>query len=92
MLVSRSTNEGRTWKNVTANIPGLPAWGTVSNIEPSRYDNGTAYITIDLHQVNNRDPFVYRTNDFGASWKLITSTRKAWPADQARLTSRSSSC
>ena len=41
---------GGRWTNVTANIPGLPPWGTVSNIEPSRFDNGTAYVTVDLHQ------------------------------------------
>jgi photosystem II stability/assembly factor-like uncharacterized protein len=62
---------GSRWSNVTAGIPNLPAWGTVSNIEPSRYDSGTAYITIDLHQVNNRDPFIYKTSDYGRSWKPV---------------------
>ena len=56
---------GAHWTNVTANLPGLPPWGTVSNIEPSRFDGGTAYVTVDLHQVNNRDPFVYKTTDYG---------------------------
>jgi photosystem II stability/assembly factor-like uncharacterized protein len=62
---------GARWSNVTANLPGLPAWGTVSNIEPSRFDNGAAYLTVDLHQVNNRDPFVYKTTDYGRTWKSI---------------------
>ena len=48
-------------------------WGTVSNIEASRYDAGTAYITVDGHQVNNRDPFVYKTTDFGKTWTEITN-------------------
>ena len=39
---------GKTWTNVTTNIPNLPPWGTVGNIEPSRYDAGTAYLTVDL--------------------------------------------
>jgi len=43
----------------------------VSNVEPSRYDNGTAYVTIDLHQVNNRDPFIYKTTDYGRTWTSI---------------------
>jgi photosystem II stability/assembly factor-like uncharacterized protein len=64
---------GKTWTNVTKNIPNLPPWGTVANIEPSRFDAGTAYITVDLHQVNNRDPFVYKTTDYGKTWKLITN-------------------
>jgi hypothetical protein len=45
----------------------------VSNIEPSRYDAGTAYITIDFHQVNNRNPYVYTTRDYGQSWKLLSA-------------------
>jgi photosystem II stability/assembly factor-like uncharacterized protein len=71
--VQLTRDAGKTWTNVTKNIPGLPPWGTVGNIEPSRYDNGTAYITVDFHQVNNRDPFVYRTNDYGGTWKRITN-------------------
>ena len=81
-LIWAGTNDGQVqvtrdggahWTNVTANIPGLPPWGTVSNIEPSRYDAGTAYITVDFHQVNNRDPFIYKTTDYGKTWKLISS-------------------
>jgi hypothetical protein len=64
---------GKNWTNVTKNIPNLPQWGTVSNIEPSRYDAGAAYITVDFHQVNNRDPFVYKTKDYGKTWKQITN-------------------
>ena len=62
---------GGRWTNVTANIPGLPPWGTVSNIEPSRFDNGAAYVTFDLHQVNNRDPFVFKTTDYGRTWRSV---------------------
>ena len=72
-LVQLTRNGGTTWTNVTRNIPGLPAWGSVRSIVPSRYDNGTAYITVDFHQVNNRDPFVYRTTDYGATWKSIVN-------------------
>ena len=64
---------GKNWSNVTRNIPNLPPWGTVSNIEPSRYDASAAYITVDFHQVNNRDPFVFKTSDYGKSWKAITN-------------------
>ncbi|HEY3026181.1 MAG TPA: hypothetical protein VGJ55_08535 [Pyrinomonadaceae bacterium] len=64
---------GKSWSNVTRNIPNLPPWGTVSNIEPSRYDAGAAYITVDFHQVNNRDPFVYKSSDYGATWRAITN-------------------
>ena len=71
--VQVTRNGGTNWTNVTSNIPNLPPLGTVSNIEPSRYDAGTCYITVDLHQVNNRDPFVYKTTNYGKSWKSISS-------------------
>ena len=64
---------GKSWTNVTKNIPHLPDWGTVSNIEASRYDAGTAYITADFHQMNNRDPFAYKTTDYGKTWTPITN-------------------
>jgi photosystem II stability/assembly factor-like uncharacterized protein len=72
-LVQVTRDGGKSWTNVSKNIPNLPPWGTVGNVEPSRHDAGTAYITVDFHQVNNRDPFVYKTSDFGATWKLITN-------------------
>lgn len=72
-LVQVSRDGGKNWTNVTKNIPGLPEWGTVSNIEASRYDAGTAYITVDFHQMNNRDPFVYKTTDYGRTWTSITN-------------------
>ncbi|MGH7460077.1 MAG: sialidase, partial [Longimicrobiales bacterium] len=70
-LVQLTRDGGRTWTNVTANLPGLPAWGAVRTIAPSRYDAGTAYLTVDFHQVNNRDPYVYRTRDYGKTWQKI---------------------
>jgi photosystem II stability/assembly factor-like uncharacterized protein len=72
-LVQLTRDGGKNWTNVTKNIPNLPPWGTVSNIEPSRYEAGAAYITVDFHQVNNRDPFIYKTKDYGKTWKSITN-------------------
>jgi photosystem II stability/assembly factor-like uncharacterized protein len=71
--VQLTRDGGKNWTNVTANIPGLPPWGTVSNIEPSRYDAASAYLTVDFHQVNNRDPFIYKTKDYGKTWTAITN-------------------
>jgi len=72
-LVQVSRDGGKNWTDVTKNLPNLPEWGTIDNIEASRYDAGTAYLTVDGHQVNNRDPWVYKTTDYGKTWTLITN-------------------
>ena len=72
--VSLTMDAGKNWNNVTANIEGLPAWGTISSIQPSRFKTGTAYISVDLHQMGNFDPYVYKTEDYGKTWKLISGS------------------
>ena len=81
-LIWAGTNDGQVWytkdggghwNNVTKNISGLPAWGAVTSIEPSHFEAGTAYVSIDFHLMDNRDPYVYKTTDFGQSWTQISS-------------------
>lgn len=71
--VQLTRDGGKHWTNLTKNLPDLPPWGTVDNIFPSPFAAGTAYLTVDFHQVDNRDPYVYRTDDFGATWTKITN-------------------
>ena len=73
-LVHVSLDGGQTWTNVTDSIPDLPPWGTVSNIEPSPHDAGTAYLTVDLHQLGDTEPYVYKTTDYGDSWTSLSET------------------
>ena len=72
--VQVTRDSGKTWTNVSANIPNLPAWGTIYTVEPSKFNAGTAYITVDLHQENNFDPYVYKTTDFGQTWTNLSAT------------------
>jgi photosystem II stability/assembly factor-like uncharacterized protein len=81
--VNVTRDGGRTWTNVSANIPDLPAWGTIYTIAPSHFDAATAYITVDLHQENDRDPYVYRTTDFGRTWKSLSATIPKGPLSYA---------
>jgi photosystem II stability/assembly factor-like uncharacterized protein len=61
---------GKGWNDVTANV-GMPVWGTIRKIEPSPFDAATAYIAVDYHMMDNREPFLYKTSDFGKSWSRI---------------------
>ncbi len=81
-LIWAGTNDGQVWytkdggghwNNVTKNISGLPAWGTVTSIEPSHFEAGAAYVSIDFHLMDNRDPYIYKTTDFGQTWTRISS-------------------
>jgi photosystem II stability/assembly factor-like uncharacterized protein len=84
-LVHVTQNGGTSWTNVTANIPGIPMWGSVRHVEPSRYDAASAYIIVDAHQENNRDPWIYKTTDFGKSWTLIVNGIPKSPLSYAHI-------
>jgi photosystem II stability/assembly factor-like uncharacterized protein len=71
--VSVTKDGGLHWTNVTKNIPDLPPWGTVWSIAPSHFDAGTAYAAINLMHQADYDALVYKTTDYGATWKLITA-------------------
>jgi photosystem II stability/assembly factor-like uncharacterized protein len=77
-LVHVTRDAGKSWKNVTKNIPGLPAFATVSLIEPSPFDAGTAYVVVDNHRQDDMKPYVWRTADYGESW---ASLAKSLPQD-----------
>jgi photosystem II stability/assembly factor-like uncharacterized protein len=72
-LVHVSRDDGATWTNVTADIPGLPEWGTVSVIEPSPFDAGTAYLVVDNHRMDDPRPHLWKTADYGATWASLTA-------------------
>jgi photosystem II stability/assembly factor-like uncharacterized protein len=65
-------NGGGHWTNVTKNIPDLPPLGVVSSIEPSSFDAATAYVSIDLHLMDDYAAFIYKTTDYGKTWKRIS--------------------
>ncbi|HWF83768.1 MAG TPA: hypothetical protein VG222_02935 [Vicinamibacterales bacterium] len=79
-LVWAGTNDGKVWytkdggakwHDVTKAIGGLPVWGAVTKIEPSHFEAGTAYVAVDAHLMDVRDPFIFKTTDFGATWKRV---------------------
>lgn len=77
--VQLTRDGGERWTNVTGNIPDLPPWGTIANVEPSRHHAGTAYIAVDLHQMADFGPWIYKTEDYGAHWEKISDGIPASP-------------
>ncbi len=72
-LVQVTRDGGGHWDNVAKNLPNLPPRGTVDSVDPSPHDGGTCYVSVDFHQVDNRDPYIYKTTDYGKTWKAIAS-------------------
>jgi photosystem II stability/assembly factor-like uncharacterized protein len=69
-LIQLTQDEGKTWKNVTP--AEITVWSKVTHIEASHFDAGTAYVAVDRHRLEDTKPYLYRTQDFGKSWKRIT--------------------
>ena len=69
--VNVTQDGGKTWTNVSANISGLPRWGTIRNIDASNFDAGTCYLSVDAHHVNDFGSYVFKTTDFGKSWMRL---------------------
>jgi photosystem II stability/assembly factor-like uncharacterized protein len=61
------------WENVTKNIPGLPEWIQINSIEPSPHDAATAYFAATMYKSDDFRPYLYKTNDYGRTWKKIVS-------------------
>jgi photosystem II stability/assembly factor-like uncharacterized protein len=72
-LVQLSRDDGKTWNNISKQVPGLPEWGTVVCIEPSPFEAGTAYVVVDAHRLDNTRPYLWKTTDFGQTWKNISA-------------------
>jgi photosystem II stability/assembly factor-like uncharacterized protein len=69
--VQVSRDGGATWKNVVDRIPGAPKEAHVSRVEGSHFDAGTAYVSIDAHRIDDHQPYIYRTTDYGETWTSI---------------------
>jgi len=79
-LVWAGTNDGKIWYtkdggakwiDVSKNVTGMPAWGVVSKIEPSHFSGGTAYVAVDHHLMDSREPYIFKTADYGATWTRV---------------------
>ena len=75
-LLWRTTDGGANWKNITP--PGLPTWSKVTQIDASRFDDETSYVSVSRMRADDMKPYIFRTHDGGATWQAIVS---GLPAD-----------
>ena len=66
-----SRDGSKTWKNIIASVPGIPAGTYVSRVVASRFAEGAAYLTLDGHRSDDYSTYVFVTTDYGETWKPI---------------------
>jgi photosystem II stability/assembly factor-like uncharacterized protein len=72
-------NGGKTWKNVTPR--NLPPGGRVDAVEPSPHNPAKAYICVLRHQLGDRKSYIYKTDNYGESWQLLSTGSNGIPKE-----------
>lgn len=70
-LVHVSQDNGKNWQKCT--VQGLPEWSLMSIVEASPFDEATAYLAANRYKLDDTKPYLFKTNDFGKTWKKITN-------------------
>ncbi|WP_339814642.1 glycosyl hydrolase [uncultured Imperialibacter sp.] len=78
-LVHITRDGGKSWKNITP--PGMPAMGTVNKIELSSHQAGRAFVAVYKYRRKDFSPYIFMTNDFGATWSTLTNGKNGIPAN-----------
>lgn len=70
---------GQNWANVT---PNMPKGGRVDAVEPSAHNPAKAYVAVLRNQLGDDMPYIYKTEDYGQSWTLLTPGTNGIPSGQ----------
>lgn len=65
-----TVDNGLTWTNVTP--ADLPPGGRVQTVEASPHNPAKAYIAVYRYLLNDWEPYIYRTDDYGKTWSRLT--------------------
>jgi photosystem II stability/assembly factor-like uncharacterized protein len=79
-MIHVTRNDGETWSNVTPKE--LPPGGRIQNIEPSPLRAGTACVAAYRYLLGDFAPYIFRTDDFGKTWKRLTDGKNGIAADE----------
>jgi len=72
-LVYVTRDGGKNWSNVTPPKDMMPEWIQINSIEAGAFDAGTAYVAATMYKYDDYKPYLYKTADYGKSWKKITN-------------------
>jgi photosystem II stability/assembly factor-like uncharacterized protein len=72
-LVQVTRDGGKNWANVTPSKDMMPEWIQINSLDASPFDAGTAYVAATMYKYDDYKPYLYKTSDYGKSWKKITN-------------------
>ena len=70
-LVYVTRDAGKSWTNITPKE--MPAFGRVSQIDASAFNDGAAYVSVRRPLLDDRAPYIFKTADYGRSWTKIVN-------------------
>lgn len=76
---SVTRDDGKTWTRITPK--DLPEGGRVAWIDPSPHRRGSAYYATYRYLLGDFQPYIYRTDDYGKTWKRLTDGTNGIPSD-----------
>ncbi len=74
--VAVTRDMGKSWTRITDKFQGLPKGLFVSELVPSRFDEGTVYATFDGHRSNDFATWMYVSTDYGQTWRSMNGNLK----------------
>jgi photosystem II stability/assembly factor-like uncharacterized protein len=72
-LVQLTRDGGKKWDNVTPSKDIMPEWIQINSLEASPFAPGTAYVAATMYKYDENKPYLYKTSDYGKTWKKITN-------------------
>lgn len=64
---------GKTWTSSEGALKGVPANTWIPHIEPSPFGGATAFVVLDNHRRADFTPYVFRTDDYGRTWRALAT-------------------
>jgi photosystem II stability/assembly factor-like uncharacterized protein len=72
-LVYLTRDGGKSWSNVTPPKDIMPEWIQINSLDASPFDPATAYVAATMYKYDDNKPYLYKTSDYGKTWKKITN-------------------
>ncbi len=72
-LVYVTRDGGKNWSDVTPAKDIMPEWIQINSLDAGAFDAGTAYVAATMYKYDDYKPYLYKTSDYGKTWKKITN-------------------